>query len=569
MISDSNNSGVMDTPGRLTWLVERVLPPLMAVVVGWWVLRASGTWLVDDAFISFRYARNLAHGLGLTWNPGVPVEGYTNLLWVLLLTPFAWLDIDLIIPSAVMGILFQVLTLVLMGHVIRRCFPRTSPWLRLVPPLLVATHLQWAFWTVSGMETASFVFWVLLSVHLAVRGREPGKRSWLLGFSLVAAYLTRPEGAMVAALVMGWELLSAWQDAARHERMAALRRRWRRLWFSAALLGAVMAVHVTLRLWYYGVPLPNTFYAKVIPGGTAIWRGLSHLRFFFLQAAGILTLPGVFLLWRLHRRRRGGATPAEARTWAYLVHGYVLLFVYLFYIVIIGGDLPVWARFYLPLMPLPLVALGGLLVELERWLRPRGHHVAGMALVLCVGGIMLLQQWLSAPVAVVGIEVSRYIQERNTGLRRLFFRPQVPTDALLAIDAVGAFGYYLPNRIIDTWGLNDPVIAHRRVRPRAGDMFAHEKADWYYVLHLHPDYIIESLHIPALRGYDPCWINGMAKPVHIWRRNYPLRQDQRGLGMPPGVLRDLQLPPPCKRPYTGLGGLRRFENRALRHTTGP
>src|SRR5688572_25266220 len=43
-------------------------------------------FLTDDAFISFRYARNLARGAGLVFNPGeAPVEGYTNFLWVLLL----------------------------------------------------------------------------------------------------------------------------------------------------------------------------------------------------------------------------------------------------------------------------------------------------------------------------------------------------------------------------------------------------------------------------------------------------------------------------------------------------
>ena len=42
--------------------------------------------LVDDAFISFRYARNLADGQGLVFNPGHErVEGYTNFLWVLVL----------------------------------------------------------------------------------------------------------------------------------------------------------------------------------------------------------------------------------------------------------------------------------------------------------------------------------------------------------------------------------------------------------------------------------------------------------------------------------------------------
>src|SRR5439155_3954388 len=36
-------------------------------------------WFVcDDAYITFRYASNLAHGLGPVWNAGERVEGYTN-----------------------------------------------------------------------------------------------------------------------------------------------------------------------------------------------------------------------------------------------------------------------------------------------------------------------------------------------------------------------------------------------------------------------------------------------------------------------------------------------------------
>lgn len=45
-----------------------------------------GSWIVDDAAISFAYARNLAAGHGLVAQPGaVPVEGFSNALWVLLL----------------------------------------------------------------------------------------------------------------------------------------------------------------------------------------------------------------------------------------------------------------------------------------------------------------------------------------------------------------------------------------------------------------------------------------------------------------------------------------------------
>src|SRR5207237_5759490 len=43
--------------------------------------------LFDDAMVSMRYAKNLAHGFGLVWNPGGErIEGYTNPLWVLFMS---------------------------------------------------------------------------------------------------------------------------------------------------------------------------------------------------------------------------------------------------------------------------------------------------------------------------------------------------------------------------------------------------------------------------------------------------------------------------------------------------
>ena len=44
----------------------------------------SIAWTCDDAWISFRYARNFVEGLGLVFNPGERVEGYTNFSWTLL-----------------------------------------------------------------------------------------------------------------------------------------------------------------------------------------------------------------------------------------------------------------------------------------------------------------------------------------------------------------------------------------------------------------------------------------------------------------------------------------------------
>src|SRR5262245_25350105 len=42
---------------------------------------------MDDAYISFRYADHLARGWGLVFNQWERVEGFSNLLWILILTP--------------------------------------------------------------------------------------------------------------------------------------------------------------------------------------------------------------------------------------------------------------------------------------------------------------------------------------------------------------------------------------------------------------------------------------------------------------------------------------------------
>ena len=62
-----------------------VFAAIAAALVVW---RASTLtalfWAQDDAYISFRFARNLVRGHGLVFNVGERVEGYTNFLWTVI-----------------------------------------------------------------------------------------------------------------------------------------------------------------------------------------------------------------------------------------------------------------------------------------------------------------------------------------------------------------------------------------------------------------------------------------------------------------------------------------------------
>ena len=75
----------------------------MAVVATLAVLFSRLT--LDDAYITFRYARHLAEGYGLgAWNhTGEHVEGYSSLLWTLLLAGAARLGVDVQLASKVLG----------------------------------------------------------------------------------------------------------------------------------------------------------------------------------------------------------------------------------------------------------------------------------------------------------------------------------------------------------------------------------------------------------------------------------------------------------------------------------
>ena len=73
--SEPGGAGIEERAPRLRLLTGAVLSLHAAFVYRFW-------WLNDDAFISFRYARNLARGEGIRFNvwDQTPVEGYSNFL---------------------------------------------------------------------------------------------------------------------------------------------------------------------------------------------------------------------------------------------------------------------------------------------------------------------------------------------------------------------------------------------------------------------------------------------------------------------------------------------------------
>ena len=131
------------------------------------------TW--DDSYIIFRYAQNLVRGLGLVFNTGQKVEGYTGFLWVLLVAGGTRLTSDPILASKVLGLLFNLSTL-LAGYFLCRVVATDKVPMYGFALVLTASNMHFIVGSVSGLETplfTSILCWSLVAYLQAIRATDP------------------------------------------------------------------------------------------------------------------------------------------------------------------------------------------------------------------------------------------------------------------------------------------------------------------------------------------------------------------------------------------------------------
>ena len=138
-------------PNRMIRAVSRwELAALLALLLGSAAHALYFDHIADDAYISFRYAANLAEGHGLVFNPGEYVMGYSNFLWVAVLAAGEWLGVASPRAAPVLGIALGWALLVLLAGQLRSAFG--SPWPALAGGLLLATNGTFALWRAAGLE---------------------------------------------------------------------------------------------------------------------------------------------------------------------------------------------------------------------------------------------------------------------------------------------------------------------------------------------------------------------------------------------------------------------------------
>ncbi|NDZ91580.1 hypothetical protein G3I23_39665, partial [Streptomyces sp. SID10115] len=228
-----------------------------------------GQWVVDDAAITFAYARSIDEGLGPVQQPGAePVEGYSNPAWLALLVAGRRLGLfdhravsgipDLVLYPKALGLLCVLVTLAAVACAARRLVARS--WLvTALAGVLLGANVSFVAWTFSGLENPLYACVATVLAAVLVRavaadsllGRGPAAASGLL--ALVAA-LTRPDGAVLAGAYPLLVLLTVGDAKMRHRVRAAM--------LSAVAFAVPYALFLVWRLAVFGRLVPNTAVAK-------------------------------------------------------------------------------------------------------------------------------------------------------------------------------------------------------------------------------------------------------------------------------------------------------------------
>jgi hypothetical protein len=217
--------------------------------------------------------------------------------------------------------------------------------------LCLHTDIVWAF--LSGLETLPYATLVTTAFACQVAPRLSLRRQLALPV-MTAAALMRIDGFLPLGFLLAWELFETWLDRRRQRQPPSFLRR-ALPWVTLYLLWFAW------RWWYYGLPLPSTYYAKsllhVINPNTG-WEYCNQE----LKTSGVMVMVP-FLALLVFRAARP--------VWM------LLLFAtgHIAYVIRVGGDWMPFARFLIPIVPLGYVlcvwAVADLAARARAWRRLR------------------------------------------------------------------------------------------------------------------------------------------------------------------------------------------------------
>lgn len=496
-------------------------------------LRSSSiyTTIVDDSYIFFRFADNIAGGYGIVWNIGENVvEGYSSFLYLILLLIAKLLSFNLEVFSIITGIICTSLHLYIAYLIYEQFYPSLTKE-NIFTVIMLLLSPAYIYWSAAGMETCFYSMFLLLCIYSFLNLPQTSGYLLLLGSLFGVLCLIRFEATLFFIFTFFY---IAFNSSSKYK-----------IWLSKnALLFCLgfIIIFAPYFLWrwnYFGYFLPNTFYDKTGGGIDQVIGGflysLRSIRLFYgLFWIFIAVVAINFKFKMLHKKAR------------YVVGVGV---VSVFTTIIIGGDHFSYSRFFIPVFPLLFVFFPP---ALNKFFNLKIFHLykpvykIGFAFFLFIvimlfklpyhemlQGIENLFSGEKEIVVFYDTNVGEKVidWEHGFALMANVLNDIADTNESIAAIPVGIIGYLSKMKIIDMVGVVDPVIAHQEFDQQYLSQWipGHNKGDGKYILSRKPDYIQLTDYITHKPRREPGQRSLQFKSINeIWmsedfHKNYKFR----------------------------------------------
>lgn len=471
----------------------------MVLAIGARLLPGART--IDDAYITFRYARSILAGSGFVYNPGDKVLGTTTPLYTLTMTVLGALTGGPNAPfpdiSLVVNAFADALTSFLLWRIGKQLKFESAG-------LLAAA--AWAVapfsvtFSIGGMETSVYILSLVGLIWSYL-----GKRMVWCGVTASLAFLTRPDALILIGLI-GMDVL-----------LEMIKKRTPAgAWKGPAIFLLISGMWLGFAWWYFGSPLPHSMMAKSLAyrlnPEDGLIRLIQHYADPFMDENtfgpasiwyGIFLYPFLFIVGGMAALRKN----ATSHLWVWFPWVYFMVFAFFN---------PLLFRWYLS-PPLPvyflMIFIGGIVIleAVLAQLKTSQSWSRGLKMALCALPLLLLiNAWTFRPdhanqrpapeMAFIKLELL-YRDAAETIIPSL-----KPGDVVAAGD-VGVLGYFTGATILDTVGLNSPIAS--RYYPADSRIYAINYAiPANLILDQRPEYVV-ILEVYGRRGLvnEPSFIN--------------------------------------------------------------
>ena len=463
----------------LAVVLAAVVPLTFFVLREHQIAGASG-FPLDDSWIHLHFARNLAEGRGFSYNPGVPVAGSTAPLWTLLLAAGAVVTGPSLALAKTVGIVATIAAGVLARRAAAAWGALPSVALGAGVALVWSGPLTWG--ALSGMEVSLAA--ALVAGALLAHARD---RTVLTAVLVSLATLARPEAIVLAPALLVAKPLTV-----------------RRLVVFVAVLVVALAPFVAFCLATVGSPLPATAAAK-IEGGLIGWLagGSDPARVALVERPWVFLTEWVRWLATTHWLLPIALGPALVALWwrpgRVLALPALTLVAHPLAMALLApyrGPAFQEGRYSMHLLPLGLVALA--VVTPRTW--PRAARAAVLAyLLLAVPALIPAATrygWAVQNINAMQVHLGQWLDR------------QLPRDARLAVNDIGAIAYFSRREIVDLMGLVTPAIIPYRREGESGVL--------RYLAETCPDHVV----------IFPAWFPQLAARSDLLEPRYRVRLER-------------------------------------------